>query len=234
MSLIYISLILFSTSFITGLIFLFIHPKTNNAIKLLLAFSGAFLLAICILHLIPELYENYNFNIGVFILLGFILQLLLDVFSKGIEHGHFHIHQKEKHIFPYTIFLSLCLHSFVEGMALIQNNNALVNSLLVGIVIHKIPIVIVLSALMISQNVAKKMILIAAFIFSISAPLGLVISKYISLNIANSENYLIAIAVGIFIHISTTILFESSDNHSFDFKKFITIIIGLLTAMLTL
>jgi len=40
--------------------------------------------------------------------------------------------------------------------------------------------------------------------------------------------------IGIFIHISTTILFESTDGHKFSFTKIIAIIIGTLLAILSL
>jgi hypothetical protein len=35
-----------------------------------------------------------------------------------------------------------------------------------------------------------------------------------------------ALVVGIFLHISTTILFETEENHKFNMVKFIAIIIG--------
>ena len=43
-----------------------------------------------------------------------------------------------------------------------------------------------------------------------------------------------AIVIGILLHISTTILFESSDGHKFSFQKIITIIIGAILAILSL
>jgi hypothetical protein len=43
-----------------------------------------------------------------------------------------------------------------------------------------------------------------------------------------------AIVVGIFLHISTTILFEMSDGHKFSIQKIITIIVGGFIAVLSL
>jgi len=44
-------------------------PKKSKNIQLLLTFSGAYLLAVSVLHLLPELFEhNTNQNIGLFIL----------------------------------------------------------------------------------------------------------------------------------------------------------------------
>ncbi|MGE0560697.1 MAG: ZIP family metal transporter [Flavobacteriales bacterium] len=232
----YISLL--AIPLITGLVVLFLKPKLNSNLKLLLSFSGAFLLAICFLHLIPELYNDYSYNIGVFILVGFVLQVLLEYFSKGIEHGHYHP-DKEKKIFPYALFLSLCLHSFVEGMALVESNHVHLHhsdnsSLLIGILIHKIPVVIILVTLLLSNKNSYVTTLISTIIFCITAPTGLFLASTYGNTILENVSVLNALAVGILLHVSTTILFETSEGHKFHLKKFIVIIIGLLTAILIL
>jgi zinc and cadmium transporter len=40
------------------------------------------------------------------------------------------------------------------------------------------------------------------------------------------------VVVGIFLHISTTILFESTENHRFNALKFATILLGVVAAWL--
>ena len=42
------------------------------------------------------------------------------------------------------------------------------------------------------------------------------------------SRYLMAIVIGIFMHISTMILFESEDHHRFPIVKMIAVIVGLL------
>jgi zinc transporter ZupT len=234
----YIYIILFSTAFLSGLsILLYKKISTSNNLKLLLPFSGAFLLAICILHLIPELYEDYRKSTGVFILLGFVIQIILEVFSKGIEHGHFHAHQKKTIQFPLALFVSLCLHATIEGMALSNpaSHHHLHNQpLLVGIIIHKIPIAIVLVTLLKSNHLSNTITSIALLVFATCAPLGLFIANQYGSMENNNPRILIAIAVGVFLHISTTILFETSENHKFNIKKYTIIILGLIAAVLTL
>lgn len=228
-------IVLFAAAFISGLIVMLIKPKLSSNLKLLLSFSGAFLLAICILHLIPELYEDYHVSIGIFVIVGFVLQLLLEFFSDGIEHGHFHSHDKKTNLFPYAVFISLCLHSFIEGMALFENHDTHSNyPLLVGIIIHKIPIAIVLTTMFLAKNASKTSLLTALVIFSLSGPIGLFIANTLGSTWLNNVNILLAIAVGVFLHISTTILFESSEEHRFHFKKFAIIIVGFIAAILTL
>ena len=238
MSLTLIYTLLFLSAFLSGislLIFSKISPSKN--LKLLLSFSGAFLLAICILHLIPEIYVDYQKSTGLFILLGFLIQLILEVFSKGIEHGHIHLHPKPEVVFPYALFLSLFVHSVIEGMALNHSNIGVDfnnQSLLFGIIIHKIPIAIVLVTLLKANKLQNGLIITALTFFALSAPMGLFLSDLYGEKHFGNPNFLIAIAVGVFLHISTTILFETSENHKFNIKKYTIILLGLIAATLTL
>ena len=66
-------------SVVIGLIFAvwFLESKTFN-LKLLLTFSGAFLLSTTVFELLPDVYENLNAKYtGVFILSGIVLQIIL-------------------------------------------------------------------------------------------------------------------------------------------------------------
>ena len=64
-------------------------------------FGGAFLLASCFINLVPHMYINgfstpdMHIKIGVAVLLGFIIQLLLEHLTNGVEHGHNHCHHCE-------------------------------------------------------------------------------------------------------------------------------------------
>jgi hypothetical protein len=42
--------------------------------------------------------------------------------------------------------------------------------------------------------------------------------------------YINAIVIGIFFHISTVILFESSEGHKFNLSKLVVIVLGILVA----
>ena len=206
-------------------------PKKGRNIQLLLTFSGAYLLAISLLHLLPELFENNpTEKIGIFILGGFLIQILLEYFSQGIEHGHFH----KSNVIPFSVLISLCLHALLEGVPLggdLQEHTH--NALLYGIVLHKMPVAIVLMTCFLQSNMKKSRAYILLFLFAIMAPLG-VYSGNIFGALSLYHNEILAIVIGIFLHISTTILFESTDGHRFSFTKIITIIIGTLLAVFSL
>lgn len=211
-----------------GLIVLTRFKPSKTQVKILLAFSGAFLLGISFLHLLPEVFEHKSVDASYFILGGFFLQLLLEYFSQGIEHGHIHIHKSTSQ-FPYMIFFSLCVHAFIEGMPVgAHHHHHSDHSLLYGVILHKIPIAITLSGLLLASGVKKISGAIALVVFSAMAPLGMLVSET-SIN-PEYLTYVTAFVVGMLLHISTTILFESSEGHKFNSGKFITIVIGMLLA----
>ena len=204
-----------------------LKPKTK-LIQLFLSFSGAYLLSITVLHLLPEAYESQQTNVGIYVLIGILLQSVLEFFSKGAEHGHIHAHPHLKGI-PWLLFVSLSLHAFFEGIPLAGSSN---NLLLWAIVVHKIPITIVLYIFLLNAKMPKKSIYIFILVFALMSPLGLSLSN--ELDVFNKYHVEItAIIIGIFLHIATAILFESSQNHQFNFKKFISVIIGFTVAFIS-
>lgn len=214
---------------------------TNNSsfIKFALAFSGGFLLAIIFEHLLPELYASNHVNVGIYILSGFLIQLILEYFSGGIEHGHVHIHKGQA--LPWTLFISLSIHSIIEGIPLgnhyagidaghEHSNN---DSLFWGIVFHQIPVAIALMTLMLNTSLTKMKAWLVLLLFALMTPIGLVIGLYItSGQLGFNYEMILGVVIGMFLHISTTIIFETSENHKFNLLKLISIIIGVSLALL--
>ena len=242
MSTIAICLALFVPVIISGVSIFLLKPQNKNNIKLLLSFSGAFLFAICVLHLIPEVYISADSDIGLYILIGFFFQILLEYFSEGIEHGHIHVHKDHSHAFPITIMISLCVHSFLEGMPLANveadhtHQGYYSNQLLAGIILHNIPISIALMSMLLQSGIKKSAALFYLIIFALMAPMGSLFSHYIGTQMVGDIsiyfNKIMAVVIGIFLHISTTILFESTENHRFNLYKMLTIIAGAIVALI--
>jgi zinc transporter ZupT len=202
---------------------LILKPKNKTNLKLLLAFSGSFLLSLTVMHLLPEVYETHNPNIGAFIMVGILFQIILEFFSKGAEHGHVHGHPNMAHI-PWFLFLSLCIHAFLEGFPVSHHND-----LAIGIAIHHLPIAIILTTFFMNAQLNKKAIFAFMMTFAAMTPLGTVAADYLPvLNDYHTE--LTAIVIGILFHISSTIIFESSEGHKFNIAKVSMIIMGILLA----
>lgn len=216
------------------------NANKQKIIKMLLAFSGGFLLSIAFIHFLPELYHHTFHNIGLYILLGFLIQLLLEFFSGGIEHGHIHHHHDGK--IPWGILIALGIHSFLEGIPLAApftgyelattHHHGTGNTLLMGIIFHQIPVSIALMTLLISAKIKKSTVWLLMVLFAITTPLGLV-TGLLSESLVASLNFdiILAVVVGMFLHISTTIIFETSENHKFNFVKLISILVGFVVAI---
>jgi zinc transporter ZupT len=222
------ALLIFSV-FAAALTVLWVKPSDPNKLKLLIAFSGAYLLSITALHLLPEVFTGDDgAYFGSFVLVGFFIQVMLEYLSGGIEHGHTHTHRSAG--LPVGLMIGLCLHAFLEGMPLGGGDAGHSDShglepLLLGIVLHKYPVAMVFLAMLLNSGLAKAKAFGLLAVFAAMAPLGTLLSGVEMVGQYNRES--LAIVIGIFLHVSTTILFESSEGHRFNAYKMIAIAAGL-------
>ena len=118
------------------------------------------------------------------------------------------------------MFLSLSIHALIEGVPIHENN-----SILYGIIIHKIPVAIILSIFLLGSNLKKSLVFLFIGVFSLMTPIG---SYLAQVPWMESYGYIFkSLAIGVFLHISTVILFESSQGHSFNLRKILVIILGV-------
>lgn len=214
---------------------LWVKPSDPNKLKLLIAFSGAYLLSITALHLLPEVFtgDDRGAYFGSFVLVGFFIQVMLEYLSGGIEHGHAHTHRSAG--LPVGLMIGLCLHAFLEGMPLGggdaghshhgHSHSHGLEPLLLGIVLHKYPVAMVFLAMLLNSGLAKAKAFGLLAVFAAMAPLGTLLSGVEMVGQYNRES--LAIVIGIFLHVSTTILFESSEGHRFNAYKMVAIAAGL-------
>jgi zinc transporter ZupT len=242
-------IVLFFTPLLSGLAIYLIPKKKDSNFKLLLVFAGSYLFAITVIHILPELYrQDLGIEwIGVFVLAGFFLQQLLEYFTSGVEHGHIHTHDhgdhhhhghKHQSVSALVLLLALCVHAFLEGGMLAQpiamGSIYDVNSILIGIALHRAPAAFALMTVLAHQLHSRNKAIPYLLGFSLAAPIGLLLSTYLANNDILSSTgmmYLYALVSGNFLHISTTIVFESSPEHRFNAKKLSVAIIGALIAV---
>lgn len=233
----------------------YVVPNSQKHLRLLLTFSGAYLFGITILHLLPAAYAEPSFQVGLFILLGFVMQLLLDLLSHGVEHGHLHLHEKESPP-PYmalSIMVGLSIHAFLEGIPLTgvelaghghqhmpAGDHTEILPLLWGIALHKIPAAFALMAILTHGKMSRLMCWICLLIFSLMSPLAAFITSWISehatAQILTYIPYVFGLVIGSFMHISTTILFEVGTpvHNRFNVGRWLSIVLGLGLAVLTI
>jgi zinc transporter ZupT len=108
------------------------------------------------------------------------------------------------------------------------------HTLVAGIVIHNIPISLTLMSLFLHYGLSKRKALFFLVVFSLMTPMGSILSNILHhLSSASMEiyfNYIMAVVIGIFLHVSTSILFETEENHRYNLQKFVTVCLGIIVA----
>ena len=221
-------------------------------LRLLLSFGAAYLLGLTFLHLVPEIFSSGVDHAGWYILAGFVLQIVLDFFSHGVEHGHAHPQKDRGMTFLLPVIISLWIHAFIEGMPFGgswgtategMHAHAHVHahgmddhrsSLIVGIGLHKVTESLVFCALLLGSGMEKRRALLWFLLFASMAPIGCAVQFMLgssgAVDILTFTPKITAILVGIMLHVATTVLFESSEGHHFNLRKFLAIIAGLLAS----
>ena len=209
--------------------------------KVLLAFSGSYLFSLTVIHILPEaVHESHNFTLtGIFVLIGFFVQLVLEFSTEGVEHGHIHLHDHTPDSsVPMAMFGGLCLHAFLEGMLLYHpssfHEGEEVGNLLFGLILHKIPEAFALMSILVLGMKQRTTGFILLVLFSLASPLGLLASTFFfNLEGVPEEyfSYVFALIAGNFLYISTTIFFESSPNHTFKANRLLASVVGAVSAV---
>lgn len=236
-------IILFLSVVIGGGVAFYVNNYNRNILQLVLSFVGAYILGISVLHLMPGIFSEHSHYIGIWILLGFFIQIVLEQLSGGVEHGHIHPSRHASPSFAIQVMLGLCVHAFIEGMpldnydsfhAMIHGEEHGHNHLFYGIILHKAPAAFVLVLLLIVSKYKRPIIIASLLCFALMSPLGALLGGFLDFS-PDVMRKLLAVVVGSFLHISTTILFEVENpgHHHVSFKKLVVIAVGLLAALLT-
>ncbi|MDH5597951.1 MAG: ZIP family metal transporter [Cyclobacteriaceae bacterium] len=233
-------LLLFALSSISGMLAIFIGDLLKVHHSKMLVFSGGYLFAVTVLHLLPDVFvssADVTF-LSISVVAGFFFQHILENFTQGIEHGHMH---KISHAHDHTshsvigIMIALSMHAFLEGGILISPESPSdhgTKALFTGIVLHKIPATFALISVLLCYVKKRSIIYLSLILFSLSTPLGILTGNYFFIELNDGVHYFVAFVGGGFLHISTTIVFESNKNHLFNFKKLLWGILGSLFALL--
>lgn len=224
-------------------------------------FGGAFLFASCFINLVPHMYlegyetPNWHFKVGATVMVGFLIQLVLEHLTKGVEHGHNHceccleeaeeitMHQHEHHhhegnchensVHPVAgLLIGLSIHSFLEGMPMVDPDGDIHRGLLYGIVLHNIPITLVMITLFSSNRFSNWKSFILLLVFAIMTPLGSLCNIYLIPENEVIQALIMGVVVGILLHVSVSILFDH-DHNKFSWLKLTLILLAFLAAYFT-
>ena len=238
-------ILLFGSVLMGGSAGFYFQKERKGLLQIVLSFSGAYILGIAVLHLMPWAFGSGESKAGLLVLAGFFIQLLLEQLSAGVEHGHIHAPHHFSTGFVLSVMFGLCIHAFVEGIPLsyYETFNDLQhgghghshNHLLYGIILHHIPAAFALVFLLIISKLKKRWIWLCLLLFSVMSALGAALASLIEIP-ARIQIYIIAFVIGSLLHISTVILFEmdSSSHHYISWKKLTAIGAGLGFSLLTI
>lgn len=221
-----ISIILIASVIVGVLLGRFFGTQQKLA-KHLLIISAGFMITICLTEIFPQIYHEEGKNLGLWVIGGVLLQMLLENMTKGFEHGHYH-HHSEKNILPVALVIGMFIHAFLEGIPL-ANETEISSGYLQGIVIHNIPISFILGAFLFRHRQFQASSWLVIVLFALASPLGIFLGQYFN---SAWTPYFLAIVGGIFLHISSVIIFESNKNHNTDWTKIGLVILGVIAAVL--
>ncbi|MBY0425850.1 MAG: ZIP family metal transporter [Cytophagales bacterium] len=233
---------LYLFTFGAGMLVFVLPSLSQKNFRPLLTFSGAYLFSITVIHVLPELFHETSHPAwsGIWVLAGFFLQMLLEFFSEGVEHGHMHTHGKHPHGSA-TVFLliSLCIHSFLEGTLLVHptsfHDKDDVRTLMAGMMVHKFPEAFALTSVVLFQVGKKWMAIVLLALFSMATPAGMFLSDNVLHSGVLPSSFfeiLFPLVAGNFLYISTTIFFESGPEHTFKANKVIFSSLGAICALM--
>ena len=259
-------LALLIVALIGGLALEILGDRAMNNLSIILAFGGAFIMGLIFLHLVPEAF-SYSSIAGTFVLIGFLVQILLEYLSKGLEHGHVHLNDSSSNhlastVMPWAAIVSLCVHALLESLPLaegpsavdvghqvrsmgslhvhIHTDTAIGSALFMGLALHKLPVAIVLMGLIKSTGATKMSRWCLLTLFGIMPVLGMylydtIIHSGVSIpgGVSTFMSATHGLVIGILLHVSTTVIFESGEGHAFNYKKLIATLLGLSIAYVT-
>lgn len=223
------------------------------------AFGGAFLFASCFINLVPHMYlegyetPNWHFKVGTTVMIGFLIQLVLEHLTQGVEHGHNHCacceeeehdaghhhehhhegHCHENHVHPVTgLLIGMSIHAFLEGMPMVDPDGDIHQGLLYGIVLHNIPIALVMIGLFINNRYSNLKSMLLLLIFAVMTPLGSMCNLYLIPENEVLQALIMGVVVGILLHVSVSILFDH-DHNKFSWTKLALILLAFVAAYFT-
>jgi zinc transporter ZupT len=195
---------------------------SDDVMRGITVFGGAYLLGVCILGLMPEVADMYcdhrdTDNMTALlpfgcILVGFIVQQLLESLSAHAEHGHVEDHKADAPVLG--LMLGLCLHAFLEGMPLVDAGGEVNRGLFYGMLIHNIPVSLILVALLTARRKGFWTVVALLLLFGAMSPLGSLFNLYVVRPDEDQERMIIGMVIGVLLHVSSSILFDHK-RHGF-------------------
>lgn len=230
-------LILFFIS-ATGLL-LYTFKKPNQTIlNLLIGLGAGSMLAVALVHILPEALEQTQFAIYAF-MAGFLAVYIIEEFLT--PHSHDHVHGDHAHEDPHehydhvatVSFVAIFIHTLFDGLGIRAGfglSSAVGYSILASVAIHQIPVSLSLAAIFRESKFQRNTQLIFLVCFALAAPIGYLVSD---LFLAHASSIVVglvtAFAGGSLLYVATADLLPVI--HAQVCKKYLTVLLFLFGAI---
>jgi len=177
-------LILLTLVSASGLLLYTKKSLSPTLLKALLSLGAGAMLAVSLVHILPEALEETPHAIYAF-LGGFLVIYLIEEFLTPHEHDHKHgdhlhedPHEHHNHV-ALVAWMAICIHTLFDGfgiragMGLSEEVGYMV---LFGVMIHQLPVSLSLAAIFRESHIAKNIQILLMVIFAVTAALGYVVS----------------------------------------------------------
>ena len=221
-------------TFLSGLFYLvgiiiykFVKHK-NELTVAAISCAAVVIIGLIVFDLAPELIEQDNAWLFVFVILGFVLLFLIDKLIPHHHHKH-HAHDETtkehkdrlEHVSTITI-LALSMHNLIEGMALYSISLESIRSgilMLIGVGLHNLPF---------GFQIAGTKNKLLVFLLVISAFLGGLVVFFFGNIDEFLQGVVIALSMGMLLHILLFELFKEIRENIRQKATIYGIIIGVI------
>lgn len=188
----------------TGLLLYTTKKLPSRLLSLFIALGAGSMLAVSLVHILPEALEQTENAIYAFIA-GFLLIYLVEEFIA--PHSHDHAHHDHHHEDPHehfdhvvlVSFIAIFLHTLFDGLGIRAGmglSETIGYAVLFGVAIHQIPVSLSLAAIFRESNFRRSTQILFMVAFSFAAAIGYIISDFFLANVGREMAGLAAAFAG--------------------------------------
>jgi zinc transporter ZupT len=219
----------------TGLLLYFFKRVNATILNLLIALGAGSMLAVSLVHILPESLEQTELAIYAF-LAGFLIIYIIEELLT--PHGHDHKHEDHTHEDPHEhydhvaiiSFIAIFAHTLLDGLGIRAGmglSEVAGYAILFGVAVHQIPVSLSLAAIFRESKLEKNTQITFLVLFALAAPIGYLLSDIVLSNVDELITGLAAaFAGGSLLYVATSDLLPMI--HSQSKNKYATIITFLI------
>ena len=214
--------------------------KLKKILIYLVSFSAGALLGDAFIHLFPELInKGYAVSAALYILLGILIFFILEKFVHW-RHCHAPITKTHVHTFAYMNLVGDGLHNFIDGLIIATSYLVSIPvgiATTIAVVLHEIPQEMGDLGVMLYAGFSRGKAIMLNIFTGLIAVLGTILGLVVSRFFANSELFLVSVAIGGFIYIAGSDLIpelHKETNIRISLMQFMSLILGIAVMLLLL